>query len=260
MQIESLMQTLEKFFQKWPVSHFGFIGTFIYLICFLISIILHSITIPVDWTKHFVSNMGIGPNNSPVAFSIGLIFLGIMIIPFFINLTQQLWIPTEERVKYRHARIMNQLDFSAGLIAMISIPGLIVIAFCNMSPDTIVPHAIGAMLFFFGTVIYGSIYSIILDVRKKSHIGLRISFYLVIIFFLGFLAAGGALIIMHPEEFQLFMVSPMQYAVRILGDSTDTKLAIIRVFEWLYILAMNLWCINLSIASYKIAQNKRKMN
>ena len=124
MQIDILMQKLEKFFSKWPVSNFGYIGAMFYLFCFSISVILHSITIPVDWTKHFVSNMGVGPNNSPIAFSIGLLLLAITLIPFILNLTQQLWIPSEDLATYPHARLMNRLDLVAVVVAMISIPFL----------------------------------------------------------------------------------------------------------------------------------------
>jgi hypothetical protein len=195
--------------------------------------------------------MGVGSNGSALAFSIGNLILGIMVFPFIINLAQQLWIPVQNTDKIPRAHLLNRLNFVGLIIAIICIPGIIVVAFYSMAPETIVPHAIGAMMFFFGTILYGSAFTIIIELRKKSTFGLRISSCCVILFFLGFIAAGAALVIMYPEEFQIFMASPMSYIVRILGDSVDTKLATIRVFEWLFVLAMNVWCVNLSLFSIK---------
>jgi len=156
------MEKLKHLFHKWPLSYLGIFGCILYLSLFTISVVLYSKTASVNWTQLFVSNMGIGPNGAAFTFSLGLFVLGIMIYPFLINLAQQLWIPIEERAKFPRAQFINRLDVIAFIISIICVPGLFLIAFYSMAIETIVPHAVGAMTFFFGTLIYGTLFYFIL--------------------------------------------------------------------------------------------------
>lgn len=240
------------FFDRVPGGYFALIGAIIFLMMLIISISLHSLTDSVDWRRHFVSNMGIGPNGANIAFSVGTFFQALLLYPLIIHAGQQLWMnPTQPK-----ARLNNILLMLAFCISMVSIPGLMMVAFFSMAPTTIIPHAIGASLFFFGTILYGGAFWLSMEIQKKSTFIMRLLSITVIGFFIAFMGACGMIIVQYPEEYQLFMASPMDYTYRILGDTTDTKLEYIRIFEWLFILAMVGWCLYLSVYSAIIFRKK----
>ena len=245
------------FFERFPGGYFAICGAIFFLIMFGISIALHSITDPVSWTRHFVSNMGIGLNGGGLAFSIGILGLSILLYPFIINLGQQLWMDETKEPRHPKAHLNNLFLNVAFILAMVAIPGLMMIAFFSMAPATIVPHAIGASFFFLGTLLYGALFWNSLELNKKSSWLLRICSIMVLGFFICFICSTIVLVIQFPEESQLFMSNPTNYVVRILGDVTDTKLAYIRVFEWLFVLAMIVWCLSLGVLSVKLMENKK---
>jgi hypothetical protein len=243
--IENLLTKEKPFFQRFTGGYFGLASVVVFCIMIPISIYLHSITVPIKITQHFVSNLGIGPNGSAIVFSIGLLIQALLLFPFILQISRQLWMkPTEKK-----AHINNTIVQISFVLAMISIPGLILVAFFSMGPATIIPHAIGAMLFFFGTIIYGGGFWIAIEIQKKAGFWLRLSSILVLIFFVCFQGASVALVFLYPEEFQIFMDNPAGYTLRILGDTADTKLAYIRLFEWLFVLSMVIWSFNLSLFS-----------
>jgi hypothetical protein len=154
------------------------------------------------------------------------------------------------------ATLNNRMVVASFVISLIAIPGLILLAFFNMGPTTIMIHAAGATMFFVGTVIMGGLFWLCIEMHKESTLVLRVCSLTVFAFFVCFIAAVVMLVVQNPAEMQAFLASPTGYIAQILGNSTSTKLAWIRFFEWWYILAMVAWNIYLGYHAVKIAHKR----
>jgi len=215
-------------------------------------VILHSLTEPVDLFHYFVSSMGIGPNGSAVALNVGLLVLALGLYPFIVHLCQLLWMdPSQEE-----ARGNNRLIVVAFVVAMICLPGLLMTAFFTMAPATIVLHAIGAMLIFVGTVVFGSIFWILLERHKETSWLLRICTACGFIFFGCMVGAMILLVVQYPAEMQAFIANPGQFVVSVLGNMTDERLDWVRFFEWFYIVSIVTWSLVIGGHSIKLARGR----
>ncbi len=134
---------------------------------------------------------------------------------------------------------------------------LITHAFFSMAPDTIVMHALGAVLFFAGTILYGGIYWFCIELQKRSTLLLRVCTAIVFGFFIAFIGAAVSLMTQYPGELAKFLADPIAYAINLLGNTWDTTLGMIRFFEWCLILSMIAWNFNLGVFSVQVARRKR---
>ncbi len=242
-----------KFFQRFPGGYFAIFGGLFFTGTLIVAIYLHSIDDPISWFRHFVSNLGIGHNGSPIAFSAGLLVIAACLYPLVFHSSQLLWMDASApRAKWN-----NRLVLLAFLISMFAIPGMIIIAFFSMAPETILGHAIGAILFFGGTMMYGGLYWICIELHKDATRLLRICTAIVFGFFIAFMGALVNLMLQYPNEFAAFLADPMAAITAMLGNTTDTKLGWIRFFEWCLILSMVAWNFCLGVFSVQIARQKR---
>ncbi len=249
----AIFEKESKFFQRVPGGYFAIFGGVFFSFALLVAVILHSLTEPVSMFQHFVSNMGIGPNGAPLAFSVGLLVIAACLYPLVIHASQLLWMDASQpRAKWN-----NRLVLLAFVIAMFAIPGMIIIAFFSMAPETILWHAVGAILFFGGTMMYGALYWICIELHKDATRLLRICTAVVFGFFAAFMGALVSLMMQYPEEFAAFLADPMAAISALLGNTTDTKLGWIRFFEWWLILSMVAWNFCLGVFAVQIARRNR---
>ena len=158
------MQLLKKIYDKLSGGYFAIAGGIIGLTSILIAVILHSITVPVSIFKQFVSNMGIGPNGASVVFMIGLLITATMLLLFFPYAVNTLWIEGDSK----GSKKKNLILIGGAIFSIIAIIGLYVLSIFNMSIDTIVIHAIGAIMLFMGAVIVVLLFTIALHIEKRS--------------------------------------------------------------------------------------------
>src|SRR5271157_2456174 len=248
----AIFQKESKVFHKIPGGYFAIVGGFIFIALLLVAIVLYSLTVPINWFNQFVSNLGIGPNGSAIAFSIGTFIIAVCLYPLVLHAGQLLWMTPDQN----RAKLNNRMVIIAFILAMFAIPGLILVAFFNMGPATILVHGIGATLFFVGTALYGGLFWLCIEIHKDSTFLLRICTLAVLGFFICFMGAVVILVAQNPSEMATFLASPSSYIIRILGDVTDTRLAWIRFFEWWFILAMVAWNLYLGYHAVKMAQKR----
>ncbi len=245
----TILQRESKIFTKVPGGYFSIVCGIIFLAMLVIAIILHSLTIPVSLFTHFVSSMGIGPNGSAVALEVGLLALAFGLYPLVFHLCQLLWMDSSER----KARLNNHLITFAFVMAMVCVPGLVMAALFTMAPATLTFHAIGAMLIFIGTIVFGGFFWISFEMHKQSSWALRVCSACVYVFFACMYGAIVNFVMQSPVEFQLFLANPGQTVVDLIGNTTDPELGLVRFFEWPFIVSMVLWSMNMGVRSIRIA-------
>ena len=229
-----ISEKFDSLFEKIKGGYFALIGGLFCLSMILVASILHSITNPISMFTHFVSNLTIGPNFSPIVFGIGTITCAVLLYPFVIYLCKLLWMEGEGRKV-----LLNKIALiTAFITAMIAIPGLILLTFFPMAGPTLVMHTIGAMVFFIGSIIWAGLFLFSFELNGKSSNLYRISYSLIVIFFFAMFGSAALMLALYPAETALLMADPLNYIVSMLGNYTDPRLYFVRFFEWLMILSM----------------------
>ncbi len=229
-----ISEKLDILFKKIKGGYFALIGGLFCILMILIASILHSLTIPINMFQFFVSNLTIGPNFSPIVFAIGTITCAVLLYPFVIYLCKLLWMDGEGKKV-----LLNKLALITAFIsAMISIPGLIILSIFPMAASTLLAHAIGAMTFFIGSIIWAGMFLISFELNKKSSNLYRIFYSLIVIFFIAMFGSAAMMLASYPAELALLMADPLNYIVSMLGNFVDPRLNLIRFFEWLMVLSM----------------------
>ncbi len=253
-----------KIFKKFSGGWISFAVGWFFVVMLIVAIILHSLTVPVNWFGHFVSNLGIGPNGADVVFSVGLFIQGVGLIPFFIHFVQQLWL--DSSVEKAHWN--NRFLLIGFIIGMVAVVGMILVALFSMAEATILLHAMGAMMLFFGVIIMGLAFVIPIERQKRGNWGTRLSTIAVGVFFVAFMAAMMNLIFNNSSLLSGFFANPIESIQTILGGNVPTgltpdqlarllaDLGWVTFFEWWFILAMMAWNLVLSWYSIKGAGKK----
>ena len=232
--MEKISEKFDTLFDKIKGGYFALIGGLFCVLMILIASILHSLTSPISMFGHFVSNLTIGPNFSPIVFGMGTITCAILLYPFIIYLCKLLWMDGEGKNV-----LLNKIALiTAFIAAMISIPGLILLTIFPMAASTLVMHAIGAMTFFIGAIIWAGMFLISFELNEISSNLFRISYSLIVIFFFAMFGSAAVMLALYPAELTLLMADPLNYIVSMLGNFTDPRLYFVRFFEWLMILSM----------------------
>jgi hypothetical protein len=239
-----------KFFKKVPGGWISFAVGWFFVVMLIVAIILHSLTVPVNWFGHFVSNLGAGYNGSDQVFSVGLFIQAVGLIPFFLHLGQQLWMdPAQEKAHWNNRFVL--IGFA---IAIVAIVGMILVALFSMRVETILMHAMGAMMLFFGVVIMGLAFVIPIERQKRGNWWTRLSTIAVGVFFVAFMAAMMSLIMNNSTLINAFLEDPITSITTILGGNVPVELRValgwVTFFEWWFILAMMAW--NLVLSWYSI--------
>ena len=117
---KKLNDGLDKFYKPIPGNYWAFIGGIFGFLIFIISMLLYSLTVPVNIFTQPVSSLGWGPNGSEPVFRIGLIILGILLAPYIIHLTRLLWADSGEDL----SKLRNSLNILGIITALIAVIGL----------------------------------------------------------------------------------------------------------------------------------------
>ncbi len=130
--------------------YFAFIGTLISLITLIISIILYiQADASFSFFTHFISFLGVGPNNSDIVFNVGIIISALFFPFFYVYLGGFL----NDRVKGNRDKILIAL-----VAIVLNCVGNIILAVFNNNLNLLL-HLVGAYIAFGAFFILACIYS-----------------------------------------------------------------------------------------------------
>ncbi len=235
-----LNKPLDSLYKKVPGGYFGIIAAILGGITILICSILYYSVEPFDFFLNWISdlggvrtNSGRPPNGSNIVFSIGLILLTIVSIPFVLYLMRYLL------SRNQRGRFLVHLSVIVGIITIIGVIGVSIV---DIKTDPIV-HTYFATLFFFGGMAIMLLFSLSMflnsDIpRMQALFGLICS--IVPMVFIATFAPYA----MEGENVFLLVVS------------TDPELGITRFWEWMYLFALLAWFLETGIFTLKYKEAK----
>jgi len=247
-QKNKLGKILDKFYHIIPGSFWAFIGGIFGLLVFLIAVILHSLTVPVDIFTQPVSSLGWGPNGSEPVFKIGLIVLGILLAPYIIYLTRLLWAKSGEDLS-RLRNLLNGLGIITALIAVIGLFNVSLWGNVYTQPEFLW-HLIGAFVYFFFAMIFTFIFTLSMILSKNWNKAQVIFTIIMIIEFIPFLI------------FSIELLTDTELMNAILNPDLEARVAVFiqamankiwwNFFEWLNVLSTLVWMILTGIYTVKL--------
>jgi len=248
--MNSLNDSLDKFYKKIPGSYWGIIGGIFGLTVFLIASILHSLTEPISFFTHWVSHLGWGPNGSEHIFRIGIIMLGCFVTPYMIFLTRFLWSDKGEE----HAKIKNLIIICGIITALFAITGLFMVSiFGNIAQPEFILHLMGAMIYFVMSGFFMIFYTLSMIISKKWN---KIQIIITIInlaFFFGLIITAIPVFseIANPTFISTFQSWTGAERVAYL-TSIIPQTAWLTFFEWTFVISTCSWFIIWGISTLKL--------
>lgn len=240
--MERIYEGFEKYIYPRIKGHiWGIAGGLLGLIEIFIAVILHSLTEPITFFSHFVSNLGVGPNGSAQFWNIFSFLCAWVLIPFMPYISKILLL---EPISKKN-QINNIIVKIAFWISMVSGLGLMILSAFNMSAATIRIHAVGAGMFFIGDLIFMFLYTTSMYLNGKKEIILYVMESLIMIFFIGMLIS--MMIVASNADMNIFSLSTEEILEFISNMSDDFQW--IRFFEWLVTLTMLVWFVVLGYIS-----------
>ena len=239
---------LDKFYDIIPGNYWAFIGGIFGILVFIISMILHSITEPVNIFTQPVSSLGWGPNGSELVFRIGLIVLGILLSPYVLYLTRLLWAKSgEERSKLRN--LLNVLGIITALIAVIGLFN--VSLWGNVERDLFFWwHLVGAFVYFFFSMIFTTLYTLSMVLSKKWS-KIQVGFTLIMIIeFIPFLYFS-MVMLNNTEVINAVLYLPIPERLAIFNPYMEQNIWW-NFFEWLNVFSTLIWMILTGIYTLKL--------
>lgn len=229
--IRKLNEKFEPLFNKLQAGYFGILLAGAGLITIFTCIILFSMSEPVSFFTHWLSdlggivtNSGGSPNGSNIVFSLGLISMTIIAIPFMISLANFL-ISKDQKLQ-----ILVSLAFIFSIITLIGIVG---VSFIDIKTDPYI-HTLFATLFFFGGMAIMFFFSLAMlfnsDISwKQGLIGIICASVPVL-----FLSTFTPFLLRGENIFDLVI-------------SVDPALALTRFLEWMYFFALVFWFLEVGV-------------
>nr|MDO8108986.1 hypothetical protein [Candidatus Sigynarchaeota archaeon] len=215
---------LDFLYKRVEGGYFGILTAIIGGITILTCSILYYLAEPFDFFSNWISdlggvvtNSGRSPNGSNIVFSVGLILLSIISVPFIYYLLKYL-LARKQRLK--------MFVYLAVISCLITYVGVIGVSIIDIKTDPIV-HTYFATLFFLGGMAIMLFFSLAMafnNIPRKQ-----------VLF--GFICASIPLI---------FISTFAPYAMQgenvfLLVVSTDPKMGITRFWEWMYLFALLAW-------------------
>jgi hypothetical protein len=250
--MNSIKNALDKFYNRIPGSYWAIIGGFFGLLVIIIASILHSITEPISFFTHWVSNLGWGPNGSAPVFRIGIIILGCVLAPYIIFLTRFLWVEHEEE----HAKRRNLIIICGLVSSVIALTGLLCVSFFgDIGQSRFFLHLVGAVVYFFMVIWLMIFYTLSMVLNKKwNKFQVLITIINIVVLLSLFISAIPFFLnYVNPEFISLFQnMSAAERIAFLNGIIPLTKW--LTFFEWIYILSNCTWFIVTGIHTLKIEQ------
>ncbi len=243
-----LGNVLDKFYGIIPGSYWAFIGGIFGLLVFLLAVILHSLTVPVNIFTQPVSSLGWGPNGSEPVFKIGLIVLGVLLAPYILYLTRLLWAKSGED----HSRLRNLLNGLGLITALIAVIGLFNVSLWGnvYTQPEFLWHLIGAFVYFFFAMIFTFLFTLSMILSKNWNKAQVIFTIIMIIEFIPFLI------------FSIELLTDTELMNAILNPDLEARVAVFiqamankiwwNFFEWLNVLSTLVWMILTGIYTVKL--------
>ena len=215
---------------------------------FLLAVILHSLTVPVNIFTQPVSSLGWGPNGSEPVFKIGLIVLGVLLAPYILYLTRLLWAKSGED----HSRLRNLLNGLGLITALIAVIGLFNVSLWGnvYTQPEFLWHLIGAFVYFFFAMIFTFLFTLSMILSKNWNKAQVIFTIIMIIEFIPFLI------------FSIELLSDTEIINAILNPNLEARVAVFipamankiwwNFFEWLNVLSTLVWMILTGIHTVKL--------
>jgi hypothetical membrane protein len=209
---------LEKLYNKVKPGYFALLTGICGSLTILIASILYMIVEPFTFFSHWISHLGAGPNGAQYVFMVGLIITSFFAIIFIVFLFQFL------KNNMEGHRLMT---WSAFLVGIVSIMGLVMNAIWNMRDDPEL-HVTGSTTFFFAGLFMVLLFSFSMLFCEKISNSQA---------FIGFAVTG---------VFFAFLISYVPYMsqgidLMVLLKSTDPRAAPTRFIEWMVFFAIIFW-------------------
>ena len=223
--IGKLAEKFSPLFNKIKGGYFGILITIFGLITIITCIILYSLSEPISIFSHWISdlggyitNSGASPNGANIIFSIGLIIISILAIPFLLYLTDFL-LSKNQKLKF--------LVFFAFIFSIMTLLGIFGVAFIDIKSEPII-HTAFAALFFLGGMTIMFFFSLAMlfnsDVSNKQAI-------------FGLICSAVPLAFL--ASFTPYMLDGQNVLTLVL--SVDPALGVSRFLEWMYLIALFIW-------------------
>ncbi len=235
-----LHKWLDPLYKKVPGGYFGIIAAILGSVTILTCSILYYSAEPFTFYSNWISdlggvrtNSGIPPNGSNIVFSVGLILLTIISIPYILHLMDYL-LSRKQRLRF--------LVHLSAIFGVITIIGVIGVSIVDIKSDPL-GHTYFATMFFFGGMAIMLFFSLSMfcnsDIPRKH-------------------ALFGLICSIVPMIF-IFTFTP--YAIKgenifLLVVSTDPQLGISRFWEWMYLFALFAWFLETGIFTLKSKEIK----
>ncbi|MFX0139746.1 MAG: hypothetical protein ACFFDN_39265 [Candidatus Hodarchaeota archaeon] len=233
--LEKITERFDPIFDKVNVGYFGILVAITGVATISIASFLYSMVESFTIFSHWISNLGgawtnlyQSPNGSNIVFSVGLIILCIITIPFIVYL-----------VKIFVSRDLNSLSLffaiGSGLITLI---GLIGVAFFDLKTQPVI-HTFSAAAFFGGGLLMVFFFSLAmlsdLEISKIHPL-------------FGLIVVGTGLI------FLITFLPHLLQGADLIGliVSTETKMALSRFWEWIYVFALFAWIFDMGVYTLRL--------
>ena len=233
--IKKLGEKFEPLFAKIKGGYFGIIITIIGITTIVTCTILFSLSEPITFLTHWISdlggvttNSGASPNGSNIVFSVGLLIVVVFAIPFMIYLANYL-LERNQKLPF-----LVSISFIFSIITLIGIVGVTIV---DIKTNATI-HTYFATLFFIGGMLLMFFFSLSMlfnsDISNKQ-------------------ALFGIICSIVPLSF-LTSFTPFLLAGENIMDlviSTDPSLALSRFLEWMYAFILFAWFLEVSIYMLK---------
>jgi len=227
----TLKNKLNIIFEKVSAGYFAIFTGIVALVTVGFASLLYYLgDVSFSMSSHWISHLGNGPNNSGIAFTIGLIIAGILAIIFLIDFYHFV-----NKGMEGHRLLMLESFFAS----MVSVAGLLINAIWNYKDDPNL-HVMGSATFFFGGFFMLIFYSIAMFYspsisRNQAYIGF----------------AAASVFGIYLINFLPFTFDPNVDLMELLL-TTDPRASIIRVLEWAVFFAVIFWFIEIGIYQLKV--------